>query len=255
MDEDSEEYVRNSDLEFMAKEEDFEINIEFEQEEDSMNKMLKCMATLSYIGNNEEFNNYLEYLSDEEGYDIEKDKLSYVNITFYSDSTNVEHYEYVYNDDFFSQKTIKYKKGYNGYLHGLYNKVTEYQLDKEKFPFLHKLKGIAYGMLLCCICKAFTKGLITKESNIILEATGTVKDIDVIIYINRLVQFYNKIGFTPMFPKQYDYSISFGLIPMIGKVKDILRTCTFKHISDEIRAILPIEYCEGLCEDYGLLNL
>jgi hypothetical protein len=235
----------------MAKEEDedFEINIEFEQEEDSRNKTLKCLATLSYIGNNEEFNSYLENLSEEEGYDIEKEQLSYVNITFYSDSTKVKKYEYDYHDEFFVQKTVRYKKGYNGYLYGLYNKVTEYQLDKEKFTFLHKLKGIAYGMLLCCICKAFTEGLITKDSNIILEASGNVREVDAITYMNSLVRFYNKIGFTIMFPEQYEYGISLGLVPMVGKVKDILSACTFKHVSDELRTILPIKYCEGLCED------
>ena len=202
------------------------------------NSILKCEATISYDGEDSEFIEYMETLR--------KDELAKVTITFDSRTTNV--YKSSYSDENGNViKRMKYE-GYNGFLNSYYNYLTQYKLDKVKFPFLNKLKGISYGLLLCCICQALNLDFITPSSKIILEASGGIKGMDPEISMRNLVKNYEKIGFKQMYPELYELSIKNMFVPMVGSVKDIIGLCTFKYVSKELLNILPIKMCKDMCK-------
>jgi len=226
---------------------DFDINID----ETKQDKTIVYRATLMYKGNNTEFTDYIEKLNTSgklTGGKINIQSLASVTITFYS-KTIFEDYEYKYDYDDNPKLAVYYKDGYDGFLNGFYNKLTEHKLDTKRFLFLKQLKGISYGMLLCCICKAIKAGLIKNSSNIILEAAGVIIDMDSRQSIGNLVKYYERIGFKKMFPDYYDIAIKSesGYIPMIAQVKDIINLCNFKNISKELLTILPTDLCRDIC--------
>ena len=229
---------------------DFRINITSSVDKNDENTILICTARLIYIGEDEEF---IEHAIEQSKERIKLDELAYVRITFYSDSTKVKQYKYDYLDEIDEKwKVDTYDNGYNGFLHAFYNTVTQYQFDTQRFPFLQKTKGISYGMLLCCICKAYKLGFINEASNIILEASGSIwnrKDVSDKDSMINLVKLYEKIGFSQMFPDYIESGIENFHVPMVGKVKDILSVCTFSRVSKELLSILPIELCKDICED------
>ena len=223
---------------------DFQIKIVMTDEIKHTNKVLNCVATLIYKGINLDFIDYIKSLM------IRPNQLALVNITFFSDSDKVAPYNYKYldkKDEIW--KNVDYTDGYNGVLNYFYNHITGVgeNLDTKRFPFLLHLKGIAYGMLLCCICKAFKLNFITPSSNIILDASGLIIGMDAKLSMKKLVMNYEKIGFSQMFPEHYDYGIESTFVPMIGKVKDIINVCTFDNISRELLENLPIKMCKDIC--------
>jgi hypothetical protein len=226
---------------------DFDIKID----ETKKHKTIVYRATLIYKGDNTEFIDYIEKLNTSgklTGSQINIQELSSVTITFYY-KTNFEHYQYNYDYDDNPKLAVYYKDGYDGFLSEFYNKLTEYKLDTKRFLFLKKLKGISYGMLLCCICKAIKSGLIKNSSTIILEASGNIIDMDSRQSIGNLVKYYERIGFKKMFPDYYDIAINSesGYIPMIAQVKDIISLCNFKNVSKELLTILPTDLCRDIC--------
>jgi hypothetical protein len=205
-------------------------------------KILESTATLSYIGNDENFIEYIENLNSK--YYIDLDRLAYVRINFYA--TEIQSYKYVYDIESIPQKSVEYNEGYNGELINLYNSFTKYSLDKDRFPFILQTKGISYGMLMCCICEALKLEFISPSSKIIIEA------IDRPERIISVVKNYEKIGFTQMFPKYFDYVMErmeedSGYIAMVGEVKKITDLCTFKTVSPELFKLLPIMLCKDIC--------
>jgi hypothetical protein len=226
---------------------DFDIKIV----ETTKDKEIVYKATLIYKGDNREFIDYIEKLNnsgDLIGSKINIEELASVSITFYF-NRNFEDYEYNYDYDDNPELSVYYQNGYDGFLNGFYNKLTEYRLDTNRFSFLKQVKGISYGMLLCCICKAIKDSLITPSSIIIVEASGVIIDVDSRQSIANLVKYYERIGFKKMFPDYYDIAIKSesGYIPMIAKVKDIINLCNFKNVSNELLAILPTDLCKDIC--------
>ena len=233
----------------------FDINIQ----ETKKDKTVVYKARLIYKGDNTEFIDYIEKLNTSgklTGSKINIQELASVTITFYS-NTNFEHYEYNYDYDDNPDLAVYYKDGYDGFLNGFYNRLTEYKLDTTKFSFLKEVKGISYGMLLCCICKAIKEGLIIHSSTIILEASGNIIDMDSRQSISNLVKYYEKIGFKKMFSEYY-YDIAInsesGYIPMIAQVKDIISLCNFKNVSKELLTILPTDLCKDICTEKKKLD-
>ena len=226
---------------------DFDIKI-IETKKD---KEIVYKATLIYKGDNREFIDYIEKLNTSDdliGSKINIEELASVSITFYF-NRNFEPYEYNYDYDDNPELSVYYQNGYDGFLNGFYNKLTEYRLNTNRFSFLKQVKGISYGMLLCCICKAIKDSLITPSSIIIVEASGRIIDIDSRHSIANLVKYYERIGFKKMFPDYYDIAIKSesGYIPMISQVKDIISLCNFKNVSKELLAILPTDLCKNIC--------
>ena len=207
-------------------------------------------ATLTYKGDNQEFIDYIESVNIDRKLKnkIDIKKLASVTISFY---LQFKPYIYNYDDKMDPNLALSYKDDYDGFLNEFYNKITEYKLNTTKFPFLKQLKGISYGMLLCCICKAMSERLITRSSTIILEASGGIIDMDRGQSIDNLVKYYERIGFNQMFPDYYDIAIKSesGFIPMIAQVKDIIRLCNFENISKELLTVLPTDLCKDICTD------
>ena len=218
---------------------DFQIEIETE----NTAEMLKCNSRFIYKGRNYEFVQYLKNL--EMDYTI----LASLQIVFFPEQSS-RSYFYSYQDSKYkSFKDIQYTKGrYNGKIYGFLNSLTRYKakLEKEKyrFPFLDQLKGIGYGMLVSCICKALDGGFITLSSNIVLEATGMMSDMDKQASTVALVNYYEKIGFKQMFPEYYQYAVSNTSVPMIASVKDIIDNCNIGTFSRELLQVLQIEKCK-----------
>ena len=227
----------------------FQIQVVSETENEGNNKTLKCRSSLIYKGNDTSFFKYIQGIGN---IPVETDtrgkkriELAFVLITF--NSSKIKSYPYQYLDN----KTESFKQitydGYNGFLSSFYNYITQKNLDKKIFPFLEQVKGISYGMLLCCICKALKLGFITSSSNIALEASGLISGMDQTVSMTKLVENYKKIGFSEMFPDHYDYGIAQTFVPMIGKVETIISNCTFEKVSKELLSILPVRMCKNIC--------
>lgn len=227
----------------------FKIRLVSETEIVGNNKILQCRSSLIYTGNDSTFFEYIEGIRK---IPIETDarrkktiELAIVVITFNSNKINSYDYEYL-DDETESFKTIT-TGGYNGFISLFFNYITQKNLDKKIFPFLEKVKGISYGMLLCCICKALKLGFITSSSTIALEASGLIEGMDQTRSMTNLVENYRKIGFSEMFPEHHDFGIAQTFVPMIGKVETIISNCTFEKVSKELLAILPVRMCKNIC--------
>ena len=227
----------------------FQIKVVSSTEVIKDNKILTCKSSLIYKGDDVDFFKYIEGFK---SLQINTDKtieLAFVSITFFSDSAKLTPYEYEYIDETDSLKIVKYTTdSYNGILHLFYNYITKENLDKDRFPFLEQVKGISYGMLLCCICKGLKEGFLKSYSNIILECSGRIKGMDMKKSMINLVKNYEKIGFSQMFPEHYDYGIETTLVPMIGKVETLISRCTFENVSKELLEILPVKLCKNICD-------
>jgi hypothetical protein len=169
-------------------------------------------------------------------------ELAVVNITFYSNSIQLDDFTYLDKTITSTDKDI-----YNGYLKKFYNYITSENLDTTRFEFLKKVKGISYGMLLCCICNALKLGFITSSSNISLKASGVISGMNEKESLTSLVEYYKKIGFSEMFPHLHEYNIDNEVVPMIGKVETIISNCTFDNLSKELLEILPVRMCKNIC--------
>ena len=219
----------------------FQIEIETE----NTASMLNVHSRFIYKGGNYEFIQYLKNL------EIDYRILGSLNIVFFPEkSSRIYSYSY-YDSRYGSYKDTQYTKGkYNGKIYGFLNSLTRYKakLEKEKyrFPFLDQLKGIGYGMLVSCICKALDGGFITLSSNIVLEATGMMSGMDREASTVALVNYYEKIGFKQMFPEHYQDAVSKISVPMIARVKDIIDNCNIGTFSKELLDILQIEKCKEI---------
>ena len=227
----------------------FKIRIISDTEIVGNNKILQCRSSLIYTGNDTSFFEYIEGI---EKIPIQTDtrgkktiELAFVLITFNSSKSYPYEYECLDNETE-SFKTIT-ADGYNGFISLFYNYITQKNLDKKIFPFLEQVKGICYGMLLCCICKALKLGFITSSSTIALEASGLIEGMDQTKSMTKLVENYQKIGFSEMFPEHRCYGITQTFVPMIGKVETIISNCTFEKVSKDLLAILPVRMCKNIC--------
>ena len=222
---------------------DFQIELSSETKIIENNKQLKCVATLIYTGKNRDFLIYIKKITNLKIKPLETNiKLAVVNITFYSNSIQLDDFKYLDKTITSTDKDI-----YNGYLYGFYNYITRENLDTTRFEFLKKVKGISYGMLLCCICNALKLGFITSSSNIALDAAGVISGMNGKESLNSLVEYYKKIGFSEMFPQLHEYNIGNELVPMIGKVETLISNCTFDNLSKELLEILPVRMCKNIC--------
>uniref|UniRef100_A0A6C0H4K7 Uncharacterized protein n=1 Tax=viral metagenome TaxID=1070528 RepID=A0A6C0H4K7_9ZZZZ len=227
---------------------DFHIELFSETKIIENNKQLRCVASLIYTGKNADFLIYIKGIEKLEIKSTERNiKLAVVNISFYSNFIQLYDFEYI--DSKRSLKTITStdKDIYNGYLSGFYNYITSENLDTTRFEFLKKLKGISYGMLLCCICNALKLGFITSSSHIALDAAGVISGMNEKESLNSLVEYYKKIGFYERFPELHEYNIDNEVVPMIGKVETLISNCTFDNLSKELLEILPVRMCKNIC--------
>ena len=218
---------------------DFHIEIETE----NTAEMFQCYSRFIYKGGNHEFVQYLKNL------EIDYRILGALNIVFFPEQSSRSYLYSCYDSRHRSFKDVQYTKGrYNGKIYGFYHSLTQYKakLDKEKvrFPFLDQLKGMGYGMLVSCICKALDGGFITLSSSIVLEATGMMCGMDKEASTVALVHYYEKIGFKQMFPEHYQYAVSTISVPMIARVKDIMDNCNIGTFSKELLQVLQIEKCK-----------
>jgi len=219
---------------------DFQIELFSETKITGNNKQLKCVASLIYTGKNRDFLIYIKSITKLKIKPLETNiKLAVVEITFYSNSIQL--------DDFDKTITSTDKDIYNGYLSEFHNYITRENLDTTRFEFLKKVKGISYGMLLCCICNALKLGFITSSSNISLKASGVISGMNEKESLTRLVEYYKKIGFSEIFPQLHDYNIDNEVVPMIGKVETLISNCTFDNLSKELLDILPVRMCKNIC--------
>jgi hypothetical protein len=228
--------------------EHFDINI-IEKQKD---ERIVYEAILTYKGSDKTFIEYIDKLNEE--HELSESSfnlkiLASVMITFYTNTKN-KPYDYKYDDNKPDVVYYCYKNGYKGFLNGFYNRLTQYKLDTDRFSFLKQLKGISYAMLLCCICKAIKADLIDLSSSIIVEASGGIIDMDRVQSLDSLVKYYERIGFTKMFPDKYIEGIESdgGYTPMIAQVKDIINLCNFTNISKELLTILPNYLCKDICK-------
>ena len=226
----------------------FKIRLISDTENIGNNKKLHCRSSLIYTGNDTGF---FEYIKGIGKIPIETDargkktiELAFVVITFNSIKSDPYRYDCLDTTESFKIITTD---GYNGFISFFYNYITQKKLDKQRFPFLEQVKGISYGMLLCCICKALKLGFITSSSTIALEASGLIEGMDETRSMINLVENYRKIGFSEMFPEHYDFGIAQTFVPMIGKVETIISNCTFEKVSKELLAILPVKMCKNIC--------
>jgi len=227
---------------------DFQIELFSETKITGNNKQLKCSASLIYTGKNRDFLIYIKSITKLKIKPLATNiELAVVNITFYSNSIQLDDFKYL--DSKRSQKIITStdKDIYNGYLYGFYNYITRENLDTTRFEFLKKVKGISYGMLLCCICNALKLGFITSSSNIALDAAGVISGMNEKESLTSLVEYYKKIGFSEMFPQLHEYNIDNEVVPMIGKVETLISNCTFDNLSKELLDILPVRMCKNIC--------
>jgi hypothetical protein len=222
---------------------DFQIELSSETKIIQNNKQLKCVASLIYTGKNGDFLIYIKRIKNLKIQPLATNiELAVVNITFYSNSIQLDDFTYLDKTITSTDKDI-----YNGYLKKFYNYITSENLDTTRFEFLKKVKGISYGMLLCCICNALKLGFITSSSNISLKASGVISGMNEKESLTSLVEYYKKIGFSEMFPHLHEYNIDNEVVPMIGKVETIISNCTFDNLSKELLEILPVRMCKNIC--------
>ena len=223
----------------------FQIELVSQTEIVNNNKQLKCISSLIYTGTDP---NFLKYIKDKISKIDNKIKLAFVEITFYYNSIQLFDFNYIDSKGYEKIITATDKDIYNGYLNRIYNYITVKNLDTTTFEFLKQVKGISYGMLLCCICKALKLGFITSSSNIALDASGSISGMDKKISMTNLVEYYKKIGFSEIYPELHDYNIESEIVPMIGKVETIISNCTFEKVSKELLEILPVRMCKNICD-------
>ena len=223
----------------------FQIELVSQTEIVNNNKQLKCISSLIYTGTDP---NFLKYIKDKISKIDNKIKLAFVEITFYYNSIQLFDFNYIDSKGYEKIITATDKDIYNGYLNRIYNYITVKNLDTTTFEFLKQVKGISYGMLLCCICKALKLGFITSSSNIALDASGSISGMDKKISMTKLVEYYKKIGFSEIYPELHDYNIESEIVPMIGKVETIISNCTFEKVSKELLSILPVRMCKNICD-------
>lgn len=222
---------------------DFQIELSSETKIIENNKQLKCVASLIYTGKNCDFLIYIKSIKNLKIQPLATNiELAVVNITFYSNSIQLDDFTYLDKTITSTDKDI-----YNGYLKKFYNYITSENLDTTRFEFLKKVKGISYGMLLCCICNALKLGFITSSSNISLKASGVISGMNEKESLTSLVEYYKKIGFSEMFPHLHEYNIDNEVVPMIGKVETLISNCTFDNLSKELLEILPVRMCKNIC--------
>ena len=198
---------------------------------------LTIHADCEYIGNNEQLHQDLI----EEG---ESSESPLMTLTIVFTKHQKPYQGTAGNYDFTYDK-------HNGFLSGFFNNITVYGLHK-RYPFLSKLKGIGHALLLCCICEALQLKFIDLSSEIILEASGEIKDNHSESQgppdMSGLVAYYNSLGFEKMFPQFYRSGHRSWYIPMKARVDQLIQRCNFSNVSQELLSILPVRMCKRFCK-------
>jgi hypothetical protein len=121
---------------------------------------------------------------------------------------------------------------YKMYLKDFYNNVTS--SEGRLTELSKKLKGGAFAMFCVVLKNALTSGIINMDDIIILEASGELEDKE----FHGLIVYYEKIGFKQIEPENYEMNIENMSVPMYGRVRDVVKECMEKEISEEMKKIL-----------------
>ena len=205
------------------------------------NTTLQCKAMLEYIGDDQNIREYFKGM-----YSPEKDDssvIAYVTIRF---DTELSEFSFSYERDY-STRTRRRKirlptSRYHGYLFAFYNYASKHSLYQQ-FPVLQKTKGISYVLLLCCICEALKLGFITPESDIMLEASGSIAGQP----MDNLVRYYEQLGFSVIYPQYLEIGLENQFVPMKAQVQRFISLCTVDRVSPEMLNLLPVRMCKGMC--------
>jgi hypothetical protein len=98
---------------------------------------------------------------------------------------------------------------------------------------------------MCCLCEAIKLEYITRESIVILDASGSTLDKN---DMGGLVKYYESLGFQQIDPEYYEIGVRQTIVPMKAKVKSLIKRCSFENISPELLSILPTKLCDEICE-------
>jgi hypothetical protein len=111
---------------------DFQIELFSETKITRNNKQLKCVASLIYTGKNRDFLFYIKSIKNLKIQPLATNIiLAVVEITFYSNSIQIDDFEYL-------DKTITSTDKYNGYLKEFHNYITRENLNTTQFEFLKR---------------------------------------------------------------------------------------------------------------------
>lgn len=204
-------------------------------------------ARCVYVGRNSEFTDLITQKSTRwptfnKNVDAE---VARVVIHFSAQETK---YEGVFNDG--SETGIRVEDSYNAYIGQVYNLLHTFKLQ-EQYPFItNKLKGIGHALILCCLCEALRLDVVTPSSKIMLEATGGIlgpEDNDELKGMQRLVAYYEKLGFRQAFPDFYEIGVRTKYVPMKATIGDIVERCAFPSVSQDLMKVLPVMACKKYC--------
>jgi hypothetical protein len=118
-----------------------------------------------------------------------------------------------------------------------YNNVTKY--GRGLTHLSEKLKGGARAILCMLLKKAVNAGLIDINDFVLLEASGDLEDEnEEEMPMERLVEYYIKLGFEVSRPKTYKQQLENMAVYMHGKVSNLLEKCTSVSVSPELQSII-----------------
>jgi hypothetical protein len=198
-------------------------------------------ANVSYIGDGLHL---IEHLN---SHGVSPDNLAFIQNTFFHDYGKIPPPLLVLDQLSGKSKHIDPPSAfrYHAYVHHFVNNLTRYKLDQREYPVLRQLKGVGFGLLMCCICYALEHQLVQSCSTIVLDATPMswlVLDESTA----RLVQYYERIGFRQLYPDYYNNIVHANVptiqagVPMFAMVGDVISAYKRQSISKELLAFLPL---------------
>ncbi len=121
---------------------------------------------------------------------------------------------------------------YKAELTDFYNNVHVHGLQDDSLQ--KKLKHGASALLALSLIEALQHNLLSKKDVILLEASGTIKDKDMIY----LVEYYHKLGFHVLEPEMLRQRLDVLSVHMGGFVYKVINHCIQQPISHELNDIL-----------------
>jgi hypothetical protein len=163
---------------------------------------------LTYIGNDKTVNEKIKNGVASIYQGINKDIIDPSNVCLFVIYFSIENGQYGKN-----------KIYYDSFLKMFYNLSYRYGLDKEE-PF-NNLKGLGQTLLCLLINKAIQDKKLSLNYKMILEASGEIKDKNMIGLINK----YENLGFKVVYPDTLQIDIEQGNVLMISDINNIHNTC------------------------------
>ena len=105
-------------------------------------------------------------------------------------------------------------------IYSFYNRA--YRLGLDDLPVFRKLKGIGQRMMCLLLQSALDDGALKENSQIVLEASGTLGDKD----MTGLIDNYQRMGFRVIHPEWLHQTLRQRDVPMTGTVRDVLQECS-----------------------------